>query len=77
MKKKPFTYVIDCGDFDSFSSVFFAMREAVNHNAAILKIMKNSNKIWSKKKFVNKLTNVGRFLKFIKVFVNIGTKQIH
>lgn len=66
MKKKPFTYVIDCGDYDSFSSVFFAMREEVIHNAAVLKIMKGNSKIWNKERVIEQINKCRAFFKVYK-----------
>lgn len=68
MKKKPFTYVIDCGDFYSFSSVFFAVRDEVKHNAAVLKIMKRNPKNWN---IENICEQINKCRKFFKVYKSI------
>lgn len=66
MKKKPFTYVIDCGDFDSFSSVFFAMREEVKHNAAMIKIKKENPNIWTKEDVYKQIKKSRAFFEVYK-----------
>lgn len=68
MKKKPFTYVIDCGDFYSFSSVLFAIREEVKHNAAILKIFKRNPKICN---IENVCEQIDKCQKFFKVYKSV------
>mgnify|MGYP003290050447 CR=1 FL=1 len=66
MKKKPFTYVIDCGNYDSFSSVLFAMREEVKHNAAMLRIMKGKPKIWCKEDICKQINKCNAFFQVYK-----------
>lgn len=66
MKKKPFTYIIECGDFYSFSSVLYAIRDEVKHNAAILKIYKNDSEIWNKRESKKQIDRCRAFFKVYK-----------
>lgn len=66
MKKEPFTYIIECGNFDSFSCVMFAMRDEVKHNAAVLKIYKDKCKIWGERELKEQIDKCRAFFKVYK-----------
>lgn len=66
MKKKPFTYVISCCDYYSFSSVLFAVRDEVKHNAAMLKIMKRNTNIWNMESTCEQINKCRNFFKVYK-----------
>lgn len=66
MKKEPFTYIIKCGNFYSFSSVMFAMRDEVKRNAALLKIYKDEYEIWGKRELKEQINKCQAFFKVYK-----------
>lgn len=69
-KQKPFTYIIECGNFDSFTSVYLAIRIELKRNASLIRIMKSNPKIWTKEYVNEQIIKTRAFFEVYKMVRN-------